>query len=606
MPLPLHRTFVIVISLLFLFLSIYFLRDAVVGAILEKHTLRTCSHLLGGHCHFHERKREGNSLTLFEITMQKEGLGTILAKELNVSWEYNWTAPFVTFNVLIKNLEGDAGFLPLYAAWKAIKRASLRKGFMLSKWTFEDVSLQTPSGHILFPELVIEVKKEGTIQAAAHHFLTSQGEFLVEGNAQGINHLNLTALPIQGLFKILKYADRNNKLNFTKDFNGEITAEAFYTPSGLKGKAILNKINYRAFQIDGIEWKFESEKALREWKFSGKTEDYPINFSLNYSFLEDSNLHGKISGKSIPLQDFFPFINCMNSMWECDGKINLQGEFDHKEIFVAIDPVDLTLKKDNFKIVFAENSFNNPSQGKMWIDFSNGIEKIWIDLKEAKISLGKDTDISLNADIEFRKNRVTAKTLKACCNTLEAEGELLASALPNGGFLVLAEEDKFHIGPWKLKKFKTTLDSDYNISEIKVSGVAELSNVIHELEKGGIPLNFGFNTGKIHSELLYDKHASLNFKCQLESEPIYGELILEGNFEDLDRLNIHSLNASLGISGIGKMAKFSLVKEQTDLSFINLLEKQLVIFGKFKAGKGLPWQKVKIYGPWNQIAFENN
>lgn len=607
MRLSARRSLIVSASLIILALTVYLGRDMLVGMLLEKHTLRTCAKLLGGDCSFADRNREGNTLTLKDITVGKKGLGSVYAKDLKVSWEYSWVPPFIAFDVIVHQLKGDAGILPLYGAWKAVRHASGRRGIRLTRWEFDGVSLQTPSGNISFPQLVLK-GAEGLVQANAENFLDSKGELQISGGMAKLWNIRLSSLPIKELIKWVKYIDTDNAYSFLESLDGKITADASYTPSGLKGQMLIESLNYGSgqLQIAQTDWGIESDPSMKHWNIKGKTGPAPLFFTISYSAHESSPLKGKIWGTSVPLTDLFPLFNCSQGQWECGGTTDIEGEFDNRAIFAFFKPKNLTLGKGEIKLFLESDPSKSTPSAKVWVDYSKGIERMWIDLKQAKLVLGGKNEMALDAEIELRKNGLTARKLKACCETWEATGELLANTLPDGSVLLLAEEGKFHLGAWNIKNFQTLLDPHHRLSEIKIIGEADSTAIWEDLKKFGIDLKNEFDfldAGNVTAEIMYHRSYPLRAKGKWKSDLLTAEAKMEGEFDNPHQLQIKSLEATLSLAGVGKIGKYALLTESPP-SVVDFSRRTLEIYGKIKPGMNLPSREIKISGPWNQLAFE--
>ncbi len=603
-----RNSLIIVISLLIVFSGLYLGRDFLVGIILEKHTMRTCSKLLGGECSFVSRKREGNALTLYNVTVHKEGMGTAHAKDLTVSWEYDWRAPFIVFDVQVHHLEGDAGMLPLYGVWKAVKHASLRRGIRLRSWSFEDVALDTPTGKTTLPKAILH-GNQGNVQAEGICELPTQGKLILHSNSKTEWGFRLESASIPEVINLLGCIQGLKTTSLPKNLEGEITAEATYTPAGLKGDVFIERLVYDngAHELSRASLQLQADAHLKNWNIKGNFGTSPLSLDIHYTLAHPQQLKGTFKGKNIPILDLLPLAGLKNSHWNYDGTVDIDGEFDTKGIFATLQPKMVKLHRGDVTLLLDTTAHNN-SAAKIWVDYSKGLERIWLDLNQAHLLLGKSADITVDANLELGKNSITTRNLHACCGELMVDGELLTNTSPDGSTWLIAQENALHIGAWNIEKFIWQFDPKMQLVDVKIAGNSDAKAFQDNLKSLGIMSKHNIQIpGKLNAELTFTAPNTLNFKGKLDSELFTVNGKVHGILTTPHRLDLKTLEASLAFPFLGKVAKYSLA-DSLEGSYIDFSERYLQLLGQIipsgKSDKNTAVKEFKISGPWNQLAYE--
>lgn len=588
-------------SLLIVVFVAFLFRDAIVSVILEKHTIRTCGKLLGGSCSFQSREREGSSLTLKNVQVEKNGQSAT-ADDISVRWEYGWIAPFVTFDVKVAQLRGDAGMLPLYGVWKAVKHASARKGFRLRSWTFDDVALKTSDGYVRFPIASLE-GKGGKVEATGHCTLPTKGEMHLSGSHDGSWALSLESASVPEMIHLLM-CWAGPQAAILPEMQGTVSANIRYTPAGLVGNATLHALTYGApeLTLSNLQIAVQTDPHFKDWNLEGQVGSPPLHVTATLNRETQHRLSGKLSGKNISLKDILEIVGYRPETGEWMGQLDLDGEFDDKGLFASFVPGEISWKLANKTVQF------NPiaSTGKIWVNFSKGLERLWLNIHDGKLRYGENLEASIRGDVEVGSNALLANNLQACCGNVTFEGRLLANNLPDGNTLLIAEGGKTRLGAWEIERLQAKLSPQLNVIEGSIEGSAEAAKVQKDLKKWGIEWKESIDfPGKIKTEAYYLHPNKVDIKGKWETELLAAEANIKGDLEKDDILHLNQLDIVLLIPKIGKFARYSLADK---VSFVDLNRQFIDLSGKLQTSgsfmKSLYPKNFRIVGPWNSLAFE--
>lgn len=582
-------------------------RDMFVGILLERHTAQTCGKLLGGDCTFSYKVREGNSLVLHDVTVNKPGIGSANAQDIIVTWQYGWQPPFVLFDVKINKLRGDAGMLPLYAVWRAVKHASGRKGIRLRNWSFDDIALRTPTGEVVMPSVQLSGDK-GDVAVHAECFLPHHGTLNIASNNKGNWSLKIDKVPLQDLYQFANCWTGPGTLPDFDDMEGSLSAEAQYTSAGLQGNILIHRFSNHSIALANVTIGISSDKSLKNWELNGQLGTTPLIFKAKMHQGLIAKISGTLEGKNIPLNEVLLLGGARFQNIPLDGTINISGEFDNQGLFATFVPLELIWKAGNVPIKLTSVS-EQPVQGKVWLNFSKGIERLWMDLDKSHLSLGSKTETTLDGNIELFKDAVKIQNIKACCGNMVVEASLLGSRQgPNT--LLIAEGGKTKIGAWKVNRLEAVLNSSMQLQSMRFEGKGKAASVQKDLKSLGIEWKDAPDLpGKVWLNALYTEEGQVEMQGKWKSEPFNATGTLQGSLDKDGIIALIDMDLAVDLLALGPVARYELEKTAQP-SFINLNKQTVDIFGKWN----LPAMKDKafstgnfhVYGPWKNITYKSD
>ncbi len=587
-------------SLLVVLVFAFLLRDAMVGIILEKHTIRTCSKLLGGDCSFEGRERSGSTLYLSGVKVSKNG-HTAAADDIAVHWEYGWTPPFVSFDVKVVGLRGDAAMLPLYGVWKAVKHASARKGFRLRSWSFEDVALRTEEGDVKFPVFAFE-GDGGKVRVDGLCAMPSKGDIRLKGAQDGSWNLAFASASLSEVAGLLHCWSGIPQGSFPP-LKGIVSADISYNPSGLKGEAVLHALEVGAsdFILSNVLVDFNADRNFKTWKFDSKLGSAPLHVSAVLKREGEKRLAGTINGKDIDVRDIFDAAGYHPRQGVWEGGVDIRGDFDGNGLFALFEPKNVEWKDKNRPLTLSVKQAN----GKVWVSFAKGLERLWIHLEEGDVQWGTKVKAKVQTDLEVGKNGLQAAPLRACCGDIVLEGRFLATALDEDKILLLSEGGGTKLGVWDIQRFQAKFGRDGNLMEARVEGKAEAKKVLKELQLSGPGEPFESSLpGKVKVEAGYTAPQSLEIKGKWESDLLGLEAHGNADLENSGMARLKKMDLALFIPKVGKMARYALAEAP---SYIDFNQEYLELNGRLLPGgflKNSYPRSFRLAGPWNHLVYE--
>ncbi|MFA6916355.1 MAG: hypothetical protein WC222_08155 [Parachlamydiales bacterium] len=597
------------ISLTLLLVMGLLLRDVFVGILLERHTAQTCGKLLGGECTFSHKEREGNTLILHNVSVKKQGVGSAEAQDIVVEWQYGWQPPFVLFDVRINKLRGDASMLPLYAVWRAVKHASGRKGIRLRSWSFDDIALKTPSGEVYLPAVKLSGDK-GDVAVRAECIFPAKGTINFTSNTNGAFSIDMDKVSVPELYQFVSCWTGPGILPSIANLEGTISTQATYNSSGLAGNAWIHQLSTSSMALANVSIGISADKLLKDWEFKGQLGSAPLNFKakIKQGFL--TKVSGTLDGKSIPLNELLLLGGERYQDIPLDGVVDIDGEFDNEGLFASFTPNELIWKLGSSRISLKNHS-EKPVLGKIWINFSKGIERLWVDLDHSHLSWGKKAETTLDGNIELFKDAVRLHNIKACCGNLVVEASLLGSTQNQGNTVLIAEGGKTKIGSWKVDHLEATFDPSFKLQGMRFEGKAKAANIQNDLRELGIEWKEAPAVpGRVWIEAVYAGNNKVELQGKWKSEPLSGKGTLQGNLQKDGKLSLTQMDVTVDFLPLGTIAQYSLDQKAPHPSYIDFDNKMVDIFGQWNLpgfkNKGSSSGAFHMIGPWKNIAFKSD